>query len=104
MPKVKGPLFSVSASGTYRDALEFRTQGAQTTVAAPRRMAAPRSPAQQDQAARFALAIQGWREATPILKDAWKSAAAPLGLTGYQYYLSEYANQGVQPPGQPIIP
>lgn len=104
MPKVKGPLFSVSASGTYRDALEFRARGNATTVAAPRRVEPPRSLAQQAQAARFALAIQGWREASPATKAAWKAAAAPLDLNGYQYYLSEYAHQAVQPPEQPVIP
>lgn len=104
MPKVKGPLLSVSASGTYRGLLEFRTTGDTTTVAGPRQIKPARSQAQQQQASRFQTAITGWNALATEDKNLWKAAAESLNLNGYQFYLSEYQSQNIVPPGQPIIP
>jgi hypothetical protein len=104
MAKVKGPLFSVSATGIFHDLLEYRTGGGKTTVHGRREPPASRSSAQLAQSSRFADAVGGWRSLGPAQKAAWQAAAAGTGHTGYQLYLSEYQTQAVHPPGQPTPP
>lgn len=104
MPKVKGPLFSLQASGTFRDALEFRTVNGQAIVGGTKGKTPPRSPAQQAQSARFKAAVAGWQALDQSTKNAWRTAATSTGMTGYQLYLSEYQTQNTVPPGQPAIP
>jgi hypothetical protein len=104
MVKVIGPLFSVSASGVFKDTLEFRTGNGGTTVAAPRVITKPRTPAQEAQSARFAVAVAGWKSLDETAKQAWRSAALNTGLSGYQLYLSEYQSQLIQAPAQPVPP
>jgi len=104
MPKVTGPLFSVAASGVFKDQMEFRIVAGQTIVADRRNAPATRSAAQQQQSARFGAAVAAWKLATAGTKAAWKAAAASTGMTGYQLYLSEYQTQHVTPPDDPILP
>lgn len=103
MAKVKGPLFSLAATGEFRG-MEFRTGNGETTVAAPREITAPRRPAQVAQSNRFKIATSAWRELDTAEKDLWKTSAAPLSISGYNLYVSEYINQNVTPPGQPNRP
>lgn len=103
MAKVKGPLFSLSASGAFRGIVEYRTVAGETVAAGIKAYVPPRTPAQAAQTNRFKDAVIGWRTATTEQKAAW-NAAAPAGTTGYRYYLSEYIFQNVQPPGQPTPP
>ena len=103
MAKVKGPLFSLSASGAFNGIVEYRTTGGQTIAAGIKAYVPPRTPAQAAQTNRFKDAVGGWRTASPEQKAAW-NAAAPATTTGYRYYLSEYILQNVQPPGHPLLP
>lgn len=104
MPRVKGPLFSVSASGVYENTLEFRASNGKNIVARKRKAPPGRSPAQQAQQTRISTAMQGWRDATTAQRIAWKTAANNNGLNGYQLYLREYLAQNITPPTQPTIP
>lgn len=104
MVKVKGPLFSLSASGVYEDTLEFRTGEGKTTVHGRRRKPAERSPAQQAQSERFRNAVLAWRELDGETAAAWAAAAVGTSLNGYQLFISEYQTQAIEPPGLPAIP
>lgn len=104
MPKVTGPLFSVTASGNFQGLMEFRTKGTTTTVGKTRTKPATRSAAQQQQAARFKTAVTGWKDLDTIGQAEWKAAALNTGLSGYQLYLSEYQGQNITPPNQPLVP
>lgn len=104
MAKVKGPLFSLSASGKFGEALEFRTGGGKTTVSAARVCTKPRSEAQAAQSSRFSDAVAGWADLSELQKGNWKTWAKPTKLNGYQLYLSEYSTQNIHPPGQPVRP
>lgn len=104
MPKVTGPLFSLSASGTFQGLMEFKTKGGVTTVGKVRTKPATRSAAQQQQAARFAAAVAGWKALSPIEQQEWKTAATGTGVNGYQLYLSEYQGQNITAPDQPLVP
>ncbi|MDG4594217.1 MAG: hypothetical protein P9F75_00735 [Candidatus Contendobacter sp.] len=100
MAKVKGPLFSLSASGLFRG-MEFRTGGGETTVAAPREIKAQRRPAQVAQNQRFKTALQAWTELSQEEKNGWTASATGTGMSGYKFYISEYLNQNIIPPNQP---
>lgn len=104
MPKVKGPLFSATASGTFRRAIEFRTIGNATVVAGTRTAPRTRTAAQQVQSARFASAVQGWQGCDGTTKANWKAAAEGTAITGYQLYLREYQRQAIIAPDQPDLP
>lgn len=104
MPKVRGPLFSLSASGQFDDKVQFRTTAAGCIATKPQLTTPPRSPAQTAQAARFQIAVQGWRDAGIPTRDAWRVAATSTGMTGYQFWVSEYLGQNIVPPAQPMIP
>jgi len=104
VPIVKGPLFSATASGTFRGMIEFRTVGTATRVAGKRTAPRTRTAAQQVQSARFAAAVQGWQRLDAAAKGLWKAAAAASVLTGYQLYLREYQRQAIVPPDQPNVP
>lgn len=103
MAKVKGPLFSLSASGNFQGLIEFRTTDGQTVAAGPKAYVPPRTPAQAEQTNRFKDAVIGWRALDPAGKAAW-AAIAPSNTSGYRLYISEYLNQNIYPPDQPQQP
>lgn len=103
MAKVKGPLFSLAATGEFRG-MHFRTADGATTVAAPREITTPRRPAQVAQSSRFKMATAAWSALDTTEKALWKASAAPLSISGYNLYVSEYINQNITPPGQPNRP
>ncbi|WP_262967239.1 hypothetical protein [Methylobacter psychrophilus] len=104
MATVKGPLFSVAATGKFNNLLEFRTGSGKTTVHGIRACPATRSQAQQAQALRFAQAVSGWQALSTAQKNTWKAAAVYTGHNGYQLYISEYQTQNINPPQQPVVP
>lgn len=104
MAKVKGPLFSVAASGKFNGVMEFRAGATQTTVHGPRAKGGPRSAAQLAQSLRFGNAVAAWKALDEAGKAAWKTAGAAAGMTGYQLFISEYQTQNISPPGLPTVP
>ena len=104
MATVKGPLFSVAATGKFNGVMEFRSGSGKTTVHGLRVCPPTRSQAQQAQAQRFSNAVGGWQALTDLQKAAWKTAAHLTGHNGYQLYISEYQTQNITPPGQPVQP
>ena len=104
MTRVKGPLFSVSASGDFLGLMEFRTTGDQTIVAGHKQKPSSRSPAQVAQSLRFKNAIDGWKSLGAAAQLTWKNRGIALGMTGYQLFISEYQTQNIVPPGIPILP
>lgn len=104
MTKVKGPLFSLAASGTFKNEMEFRTGNGKTIVTSTRKVKPPRSEAQLAQAEKFGRSITAWQGLSPEVKAAWKAEGVMAKLTGYQLFISEYASQNIQPPSLPVIP
>jgi hypothetical protein len=104
MPRVTGPLFSAGASGAFGGLMEFRMIGTKAVVTAPKHRSKPQGPAQQANAARFQVAIGGWKTLDAAGKTAWQSKALLLTLTGYQLYLREYLRQNIAPPNHPLLP
>ncbi len=103
MAKVKGPLFSLAASGSFRG-MEFRTGSGETTVAAPRTVGVSRRPGQVAQNQRFKTALEAWGALSQEQKAGWIASATGTGMSGYKLYISEYLNQNIYPPNQPLLP
>jgi hypothetical protein len=104
MPRVTGPLFSAGASGAFGGIMEFRMVGTQAVVTAPKHRRKAPGPAQRANAARFQVAIGGWKTLDAASKTHWQGKALLLRLTGYQLYLREYLRQNIAPPHHPILP
>ncbi|MEY3787966.1 MAG: hypothetical protein RLZ75_2173 [Pseudomonadota bacterium] len=93
MTKVKGPLFSLAASGCFNGIMEFRTCGSGTIVHKIRNASTTCSPAQKGQRDRFKAAVAGWNALSDIEKQQWKVNAQQQHQTGYHFYLMTYASQ-----------
>ena len=104
MARVVGPLFSLGASGEFRNAMEFRTGGGKTVVTGIRNPPNNRTPAQLAQAQRFQDAINGWRGLSTPEKANWATSAQGTGFSAYQLFLSEWFTQNIYPPDTPTPP
>lgn len=104
MPKLTGPLFSASATGTFAGLIEYRKVGGKAVAAKIRTRTKPRSAGQQERSARFSEAAAAWSELTAMQKNQWRDAAASQPMNGYQLFISEFLKQDVVSPALPTIP
>lgn len=104
MPTVKGPLFSVAASGTYQGLLMFRTGGGKTTVGRPGASNKPRSAAQVQHSARVQEMAAYWSEMPEPDRMPWKAAAEAFGMNGRSLFWREWMAQGSTPENPPNLP
>ena len=104
MPKVKGPLFSLEASGTYGGALTFHQSATGAQVRKKPAPAGPPTLAQELHRARVSEMSTSWRAQTTITRQAWNDAAAPLGKLGRAYWWQEWFTQNATATSPPSIP
>jgi hypothetical protein len=104
MAKVRAPLFSAGASGTFRNLIEFRTLGNMTVATGRAKKKRIWTKAQSANRLRFSNAIIAWRTLSQDEKSEWSEAAQIVGSIGYRYFLSEYSCQGITEGGCPLIP
>ena len=104
MARVKGPLFSLSASGTYLNKLVFRTNSKGTHVATLPQNLPPRSPAQTAHSQKIAEMVASWKSLAPATRLQWSSCGASYGLTGYALYWREWIAQAATPQAPPVSP
>lgn len=76
MAKIKGPLFSVTAEGTFGPRLTFsrRTSGQQ--VRYQRAQVDYENEARLEQRTFFRMAVEWWHDLTPDEQDEWNTIAA----------------------------
>lgn len=110
MARVKGPLMSMDARGTFAREMRFRHQSGQVVAyraGAPgsRRPARP-STSQAQVRARFSAAKARWWALAPERRAAWRAYAAGLdtGLSGWNCFLSHVLRGGdcEAPQGPPL--
>lgn len=104
MSRVRGPLMSLAASGTYAGLITFRDHGERSTAAGPQKQHSPRTPAQLAHTARVQQMRSGWAALTAAQKLQWKNCAATMSTTGYRLYWDRYFAANIQPPDQPTVP
>lgn len=101
MARVKGPLYSVSASGRFTADLLFRSDQRGTRVArvghAQPVTAPPATAPQSAVRQHFSLALAAWRLLNQPEKDAWNDLARGTGRNVHGWNL--FASQYVEPVG-----
>lgn len=92
MAKVKGPLMSMEAHGTYGGQVRFRRgpggvhvyTGGEPHSKGPKRVSA----AQQAQRDSYRAAVAQWRELSESARLLWSQRGRVAGLTAYSAFLS----------------
>lgn len=104
MPKVRGPLFSLAASGTLLGTLTFMDTGQVAQVRFNVKQRAPRSELQKMHGARVADCRAAWRALPQATKDEWAAQIVWSHLTGPALFMREWFSQHVYAPGLPVLP
>lgn len=104
MPKVRGPLFSLTASGTLERTLTYSTNGTTTTVKKLSTFDKPRTPNQTAHAAKVAQMSASWLALSAGTKTLWKNCGALSAQTGYRLYWREWFVQASTPASPPVLP
>jgi hypothetical protein len=104
MAKVKGPLFSISASGTIADTATYRATARGAIAQMP---PIPRTAAnanQRRERARFELALVGWQSLDATARAEWAAAGLAFGMAAHKLYTKAYITQQCTGTEIPLIP
>lgn len=105
MAKVWGPALSIDASGTVADTLTYSNWKG---VKYARMWFSPSNPQttnQMIQRSKFSSAVLGWQGQSSTVKTAWNTAATAYKLSGFNYFVQQYLDQGSYLSNQmPVIP
>lgn len=104
MPKVRGPLFSLAASGTLLKTITFMDSPKVQMVRFNVKQTAPRSPLQQIHGKRVADCRASWRTLSQVEKDKWQAHMIWSKMTGPALFMREWFAQNIFPPALPVHP
>lgn len=104
MPKVKGPLHSVSASGTFHGAIVFNARTLGSVVSKRPLITQPRTPSQEAHNQKIVDLSAAWRTLSPAAKSSWGACGALVSLDGRQLFWREWISQGSTPLNYPVLP
>ena len=102
MPKVKGPLFSISAHGTMKGAITFQGSPSGPRVQKVPRHRDMRTAAQTSWRDFFVVGVTSWHELDAGSKAYYNTLAKGQGMTGYNLYMKLYLIGGLPPPPTPF--
>ena len=104
MPKVTGPLFSVTATGQLAGVLDYTMHGGTCTVRQKRRWTPPPNALQALQQQAVGQMSDCWGLQTQAYRDTWAARGPAYGLTGYQLFWKQWFIQGSTCANLPILP
>lgn len=104
MPKVRGPLFSLAASGTLLKTITFMDTAQSAQVRFNVKQRAPRSALQQMHGARVADCRAAWRGLPQATKDQWQAQMLWTHMTGPALFMREWFAQMIYKPNLPFLP
>ena len=104
MAKVVGPLFSMAASGKFRESMVFRTRQLGSHVMKMPTKQKIRTSAQNSHSANISDMAKSWKLQSQVTKTAWSARAVVEAVTGYQLWWREWIFQGSSPGNLPTIP
>jgi hypothetical protein len=106
MAKVKGPLMSLSATGTIAGSVTFSNWKGIPTARIKSAPTNPNTAGQQAQRTTFSNAVASWKAQDAGDQETWTNRAKALGLkmSGFNLYTREYIKQGVVDPAVPDLP
>ena len=90
MAKVKGPLFSLNASGSVGDLMTFSARISGPQVRYQKKQKDVITGARTEQREFFKEAVEAWNALSEEEKEEYNERAKPLALTGYNLFISEY--------------
>ena len=98
MPKVRGPLFSISASGKLGDVLVYQGGIGGPRVYAHGKKRDPQTSAQLSQRSFFQSAVSYWHALNEDEREFYWVLGHQHGMTGFNYFLSHYLTGRDVPP------
>jgi len=104
MAKVRGPLLSLEAHGTYGPGMQFRTDSTKSTVHRQNPSDKPRSTGQIIQAQKVNQMAIAWTQLSEPTKQTWRNCAATLNTNGRALFWQEWFLQGSSPGNNPTPP
>lgn len=104
MAKVKGPLFSLSASGTYNELVTFRQQPRLAQAFQQKPSTQTRTTAQNDHNAAVASMASTWSALSGSTKSSWAACGATFNMSGFNLWWREWFLQGSTPITPPTKP
>lgn len=104
MPKVTGPLFSVTASGSLAGVLTYAQHASTNIVRAMPSHQPPSTPLQTAQRDRIAALAACWTAQPQAIKDLWIARAVQLLTTGYKLWSKQWQLQGSTCQTPPTLP
>lgn len=105
MARVRGPLFSVSAAGTFAQTIVFRQKNSGSIAGRRPIYTPPPTNTQLSHLQKVAYMRQGWRALAANQKMAWKISATNHQIySGYHWYWRQWFVQGTLPGQQPQVP
>ena len=90
MSKVRGALFSLTASGKLGDMLIFQGGMGATRVYPHKPKRDPKSPAQLSHRASYQSAVSYWRALNEDERDFYSVLGGQHAMTGYNYFMKMY--------------
>jgi hypothetical protein len=99
MAKIKGPLMSLTASGSIAQTLTMLRQSGRNI--AKRKSAPTGAPttAQLERRAQYRARATGWSALSPTEQDGWRDIGAPRRITGFNAWMSAGLAAGAAPGG-----
>lgn len=104
MAKVRGPLFSVGASGTVGDLLTFNPGQNATVARSKPRHYPPATTPQETVRQQCRDAAAAWHALDLATRNEWSAVAKASGRLPFAKYLIEWNAQNCTPQQPPFIP
>ncbi len=104
MPKVTGPLFSVTATGQLAGVLDYTMRGSKAVVRQKRRWTAPPSPLQALQQDAMASMAACWSQQPQTYRDTWAARGPAFNKTGFQLFFQQWFIQASTCTTLPTLP
>lgn len=90
MTKIKGPLHSISASGSICDKITFSLRDSGQQVRWQKKQRDVITEARTEARTAYSNAVIAWRLLSDSEKETWKEQAIGSELTGYNLFVQEY--------------
>lgn len=104
MAKIRGPLHSLSASGSIGGALSFRATGTGSVCAKKPQPYAQRAQEQLLNQARMSAARTAYGTLTTTDREHWQAYATARGGSAWSCFFAEYQYQFCSDDTMPLIP
>ena len=95
MVKVKGPLFSLTASGKIAERLVFSVRSSGQQVRFQKKQKDVLTASRLTQRGAYLQGVNAWKILTDNEKMEWITEAKPIQMTGYNLYMQNYLNDFV---------